>query len=167
MTKNLLTGEINAPEPSLETDQNAPLEIISYWSSNITFGLVLDHTQFKPGGMPHQVEESLTIHESGAYFPYLFKNDFWVMTEDLFPINETVTSLDLHLSYEPISLFKWQMFSQLDKSFQTQSEYGLNDANPDEFKRMLRDTNPFLLGLTFAVTLLHSVFDFLAFKNGI
>ena len=31
---------------------------------------------------------------------------------------------------------------------------------------MLRDTNPFLLGLTFVVTMLHSVFDFLAFRNG-
>ena len=31
---------------------------------------------------------------------------------------------------------------------------------------MLVDTNPYLLALTAVVTLLHSVFDFLAFKNG-
>ena len=31
---------------------------------------------------------------------------------------------------------------------------------------MLIDTNPILLVTTFAVSLLHSLFDFLAFKNG-
>lgn len=31
---------------------------------------------------------------------------------------------------------------------------------------MLVETNPYLLGLTAVVTLLHTVFDFLAFKNG-
>ena len=28
------------------------------------------------------------------------------------------------------------------------------------------DTNPYLLGVTMVVTLLHTVFEFLAFKNG-
>lgn len=31
---------------------------------------------------------------------------------------------------------------------------------------MLMDTNPWLLALTAVVTILHSVFDMLAFKNG-
>jgi len=31
----------------------------------------------------------------------------------------------------------------------------------------LVDTNPYLLGITFVVSILHSVFDFLAFKNDI
>lgn len=144
VTKNLLTGEVESPEVTEEM-KDTPAEIVSYWSNNLTFGLVVDRTQFKPGGMPAQVEQALKYHDSGAYFPYLFKNDFWVLTEDLFQLNDTVKTLDLYLSYEPISLFKWQMYSQMDKSFQTQAEYGLNDANPDEFKRMLRDTNPFLL----------------------
>lgn len=30
----------------------------------------------------------------------------------------------------------------------------------------LLDTNPYLLGLTVAVSILHSIFEFLAFKNG-
>ncbi len=37
---------------------------------------------------------------------------------------------------------------------------------PLPFQTTLLDTNPYLLGLTVAVSILHSVFDFLAFKNG-
>ena len=31
---------------------------------------------------------------------------------------------------------------------------------------MLRETNPILLGVTFTVSIVHSIFDFLAFSNG-
>lgn len=36
----------------------------------------------------------------------------------------------------------------------------------DTLKQTLLDTNPYLLGATIAVSILHSVFEFLAFKNG-
>ena len=37
----------------------------------------------------------------------------------------------------------------------------------DEMKRVLSDTNPWFLGLTVLVSMVHMVFDFLAFKNDI
>ena len=43
----------------------------------------------------------------------------------------------------------------------------MGDGESDEFKRVLLEGNPFFLGLTFFVSLLHSVFDFFAFKNDI
>ena len=41
------------------------------------------------------------------------------------------------------------------------------DGESDTFKRVLLEGNPWFLGLTGAVSLLHSVFDVLAFKNDI
>lgn len=43
----------------------------------------------------------------------------------------------------------------------------LGDGEQDEFKRILLEGNPIFLGLTMVVSLLHSVFDMLAFKNDI
>jgi hypothetical protein len=43
----------------------------------------------------------------------------------------------------------------------------MRDGESDEFKRVLIEGNPFFLGLTFFVSLLHSAFDVLAFKNDI
>lgn len=56
----------------------------------------------------------------------------------------------------------------MGESFRTQAEMMGGDAHSefDEIKRMLRETNPILLGVTFTVSILHSVFEFLAFKNG-
>lgn len=40
------------------------------------------------------------------------------------------------------------------------------DAEQDALKRTLLDTNPYLLAVTVTVSIVHSVFEFLAFKNG-
>lgn len=43
----------------------------------------------------------------------------------------------------------------------------MGEGESDEFKRVLLEGNPYFLALTFSVSLLHSVFDFFAFKNDI
>jgi len=65
-------------------------------------------------------------------------------------------------------MMKWQMMLQMEQSFSMQQSIGTaGEGDSDEFKRMLLETNPYLLAVTFVVTLLHTVFDFLAFKNDI
>lgn len=41
------------------------------------------------------------------------------------------------------------------------------DGESDEVKRIFLEGNPYLLAITMAVSMLHTVFDFLAFKNDI
>jgi hypothetical protein len=57
---------------------------------------------------------------------------------------------------------------QFDYSLKMQANMmGETGETPgDEFKIMLMNTNPYLLAITFIVTILHSLFDILAFKNG-
>eukprot|EP00004_Rigifila_ramosa_P016486 TRINITY_DN3919_c0_g1_i1.p1 TRINITY_DN3919_c0_g1~~TRINITY_DN3919_c0_g1_i1.p1 ORF type:complete len:355 (+),score=80.97 TRINITY_DN3919_c0_g1_i1:864-1928(+) len=66
-----------------------------------------------------------------------------------------------------LSQWKFLLMTQMDESFRVQETMGSSEKETQEFKRMLLETNPYLLGLTFAVSLLHSIFDFLAFKNDI
>jgi hypothetical protein len=57
-------------------------------------------------------------------------------------------------------------YQQFDESLASQRMVAGPGLDINEFKRMLRDTNPVLLLVTMIVSVLHSVFDFLAFKNG-
>ena len=43
----------------------------------------------------------------------------------------------------------------------------LRPSDYDEYKRIWLETDPWLLGITFVVSVLHTVFEFLAFKNDI
>ena len=61
------------------------------------------------------------------------------------------------------------MFSSIDASMSAQASAipGGGGGDFDEMKRMIIETNPILLVTTILVTLLHSLFEFLAFKSDI
>jgi len=167
--KNLISGELeDDPELLKLQDTIAVPEIISYWKPNLTLDLVYDFTVHPRGGLPPPLDRQFQFDTRGRYYPVLYPNDFWLLREYLYPINETTTELPLHLEYRTISLWKWQLYVQMQQSFEMQEGWGsYTEGESDDIKRLLLDTNPWLLGLTITVSILHSVFDFLAFKNDI
>lgn len=78
----------------------------------------------------------------------------------------------MSLTYQPLSLFKWQIYSaQAMRNKWTVNMLGdafvdEEDEDQDSLKEALLETSPYLLALTILVSVLHSVFELLAFKNG-
>lgn len=79
------------------------------------------------------------------------------------------------MTFQPLSLFKWQMFSAqtmrnkwtaniLGDTFG--SDANEDDQDQDSLKEALLETSPYILAATIIVSILHSVFELLAFKNG-
>lgn len=102
-----------------------------------------------------------------TYFPPIFPNDFWLLKEHLVQINETTKQLPLHISYHAISNMKFSIFASLTASFEQASQQQGSSAEFDEVKRMLTETNPILLVTTALVTVLHMLFEFLAFSSDV
>lgn len=152
-----------------DSKDEGPVEWRAYWKPNITINLIADFTQYPNTGIPPNIAPYLNIDPiTGNYYPTIFFNEFWLLRDKLIALNETVTELTLNLEVGPISMTKWQLFMQIDQSFQIHRSYGsMLDGEADELKRVFLEGNPYLLGITMIVSLLHSVFDFLAFKNDI
>lgn len=74
-------------------------------------------------------------------------------------MNETTTRVPLRIDFQPMSYFKFQLFATMGQGFKdaAQQQGGGANAEIDEIKRMLVETNPYFLGLTAIVTVLHSV----------
>lgn len=90
------------------------------------------------------------------------------MRKYLIPINATLSSLPLALSFKSFGFFKGQMIQQMDTVMAMQKLMGAaTEDDFDDIKAMFLETNIYLLMLTGAVSALHSVFDALAFKNEI
>lgn len=78
---------------------------------------------------------------TGNYYPIVYFNEFWLLRDKLIPLNETVTELRLNLEVGPISMTKWQLFLQIDQSFQIHRNYGsMLEGEADELK-VCRFTN--------------------------
>lgn len=175
--KKSLLGDSEKPEEQTPAKENkesedkddGPAEYISYWKPNITINLVDDFTRYPHNNVPAVVAPYVNVDPAtGDYYPTVFFNEFWLLKDKLIALNETVEELPLNLEVGPISMTKWQLFLQIEQSFQVHRSYGsMLEGEADELKRVFLEGNPYLLGLTMVVSLLHSLFDFLAFKNDI
>ncbi|CAM9975329.1 unnamed protein product, partial [Ectocarpus sp. 12 AP-2014] len=147
----------------------ADREMINYWKPTLTLGQ-LDFTAiFQRNHIPSSFAGHITFQSStGNYHPVLYVNEFWLQQKHLLALNSTVESVDLELSISPISLWKFQTMSQLESQWTAQAKIGMaGDGEQDTFRELLAETNPIVLVITMIVSLLHSVFNFLAFKNDI
>ncbi|KNE72018.1 hypothetical protein AMAG_15960 [Allomyces macrogynus ATCC 38327] len=150
-----------------QADAAADAPYIGYWSGNVTVNVVPDRIDVVPKNLPPFINEWVDYDEATkTYKPITWINQFWVLEDDLVPITPGLTHLPLRIDYAPMSLMKFQMTTTIDSSLKMQAAaLGGARSELDEVKRMLRDTNPWLLGMTMGVSMLHSLFEFLAFKN--
>lgn len=170
-TQNLLTGESPLTAEEMEQAEKTNQAIISHWHPNITINFVTDQTNWIQGTIPSPLNEFIEFTPNGNYYkPVVFYNDFWNLLRDYQPINDTTQYLELRITYQPLSLFKWQMYlahsmrSRFTANiFQDETE----DEDQDSLKEALLETSPYLLTATVIISLLHSVFELLAFKNDI
>merc|ERR1712029_345234 len=148
-------------------------EIISHWHPNITVNVVYDYTPWIPGQVPPPLDEFVEFTPSlQNYKPILWVNDYWNLNRDYQPINTSTPELNLSLTFQPLSMFKWQMYSaqQLRNRFNVLGNLmgeEEEDQDQDSVKEAFLETNIYLLVLTFVVSIVHSIFEFLAFKNDI
>lgn len=154
-----------------------PARIISYWHNNLTLAIV---EQAKDVGLPiasmpppilqHvQVQEdengevAMPKDKVALNYPLVFPNDFWHMREHMHPINATHDTLPLHVQLYMTSFFKFQLLAAMSDSFDKSP--GMAASEVDMVKLTLLENSPWYLGLTVGVSLLHSLFEFLAFSS--
>ncbi|BGP16452.1 hypothetical protein JCM10213_003992 [Rhodosporidiobolus nylandii] len=179
--KNLLSGKPASPEEEEKEEEETEQEkkdrpIVSYYHPNVTLELVCDSGNIPYANLPPPVKQHVHIARNGektfdgkqAYFPPVWPNDFWLMKGSLQPVNTSTTRLPLRVDFHPTSNFKFQALSSLDDAFNKQSQAtGGGGGELDEIKRMLTETNPLLLITTAVVSVLHMLFEFLAFTADI
>lgn len=67
-----------------------------------------------------------------------------------------------------MQMWKWQLQSGMEDTQRKQEAFaGEEDTSNDMLLNMILETNPILLAVTVIVSILHSIFDILAFKNDI
>ncbi|KAI8141401.1 cleft lip and palate transmembrane protein 1-domain-containing protein [Fennellomyces sp. T-0311] len=158
--------------------RRAPL--VAYWHENMTVSIINDpkspiaKNAMQPATLKY-IPFNTGLHRDatgkiGFYRPIIYPNEFWHLRSNAYPINDTVSVLPLTIHLEPLTMWKFNMYAMFDDSMKQQANSamgGMSSSEMDELKRMLMETNPILLATTAAVSLLHSAFEFLAFKNDI
>lgn len=181
--KNLLNKTV---EPE-EEDEEEPhgVQIASFDHPNFTLSVIPDSgvqnwQAMHPALRKHVVMEATGARDAtgqnGWYYPIVFLNTFWQLRSHMTEINATVKEVPLNIHLNNIANWKYTLLASMDegvKQNQAQAAAGkplAGGGDGTEFekvKEILLDTNPYLLATTFTVSILHMIFEGLAFKNDI
>jgi len=135
-------------------------------------------------GMPVVKVRKDSEHPQGlAHLPVLHVDEFGMTSEKYIPINATITSLPLRISFDrsdvehkthgstatagAISPARWRLLNQLGDAIEKQRDFGFDESDIDDLKRLIADTNITLLAITMLASALHLLFEFLTFKSEI
>ena len=181
-TRKLL-GDASEPIEEFEEDKGPVFS--SYYHPNFTMSFIPDSGVQSYSGMHPAVRQHVQLESTGArdasgqngwYYPVLFVNTFWQLRDHMTELNSTVKTLPLHITLNNLNNWKFSLYASIDEGMkQNQRQVANGGPMPaggdgsefEEFKRVLIDTNVYLLSTTAIVSVLHMIFEMLAFKSDI
>lgn len=144
--------------------------LVPHWKGNVTISMV-PHDGLYAMGQPLNppLDTFLRVDESTeTYAPFVLVHNFWLLEDQVVQVTRANASLSLGIRFHELELWKAAVYMQMEKSWALQESMGLSSrAQADDMKRMFLETNPVFLAVTTLVSLLHTVFDMLAFRSDI
>jgi hypothetical protein len=185
-TRNLLEASKDTEEAEDELESE-PSTVASYYHSNFTLSFINNAGPANYPTLHPAVKQFYMLEATGArdetgkngyYYPLIYHNTFWQMKKDMVELNSTIPYETLPMNVRLSTLANWQfsIMASMDegmketarKAAQGQTAPGGGDGSEMEmFKEILLDSNMYLLGTTAIVSILHMIFELLAFKSDV
>jgi hypothetical protein len=183
-TKKLLEASSTDDEVEEETTPTGP-SIVSYYHPNFTVSVIPDSGIISYPQTVPAIRQFIHLETTGArdgtgqntwYYPVLFVNTFWQLRDHMTELNSTVKTLPLRINLGNLANWKFTLYATIDDNVKSNAKQaatgGSMPASGDgsefeEFKRILVDTNIYLLATTGIVSIFHMVFEMLAFKSDV
>ncbi|KAI9657052.1 MAG: hypothetical protein M1821_003218 [Bathelium mastoideum] len=182
-TRSLLAAS-NETDLEIEDPEPKATAIANYYHPNFTFSLIPDSGVLKYPQAHPAIRQQISLESTGArdssgqngwYYPILFWNTFWQLRDHMVELNQTVETLPLRIDLNHQANWKFSIIASMDmgmketarKAAAGEATTGGDGSEFEEVKRILLDSNPILLMTTGVVTVLHTVFEMLAFKNDV
>ncbi|KAL7555529.1 hypothetical protein ACA910_005307 [Epithemia clementina (nom. ined.)] len=169
--------EIVKPEETMRykliTSMKERKQPYPYWKPEVSVKYVNEVQSFPyefagTSGLPVVRVTKSTQHPTGlAFAPAIHVDEIGLTIEKYIPLNETVKSLPLRISFDRsgMSPARWRLLSHLSEALERQQQLGFDQSDIDEIRSLIADTNVTLLLITLLASALHLLFEFLTFKN--
>jgi hypothetical protein len=164
-TFNLLGEDAGKAAGKPAVDRTRP---VSHLRSKIVISVMGDAVSMPPDQVPGELAHYIQLtKDKKKYLPILYVDELTMRMRDLRMVNATDVSSVVEFTYKPISFGKLRLFMQFSGALRSMHNLGFTEKDTDEVKGIFADTSIVLLLVTFGVSAVHLLFDFLAFKNDI
>lgn len=185
-TRSLLEGKNETVGEEFEEEENAPRSA-SYYHPNFTLSFIPDTGVQQWPSMHPAMRQYYTLEQTGArdatgknswYYPVLYLNTFWQLKSHMTELNSTIPfeTLPINVDLSTLQTWAFSVMSSMDEGMkETARKAAMGETTPgggdgselEMIKETLLDTNPWLLGTTAVVSVLHMIFELLAFKSDV
>ncbi|XP_066288715.1 lipid scramblase CLPTM1L-like [Branchiostoma lanceolatum] len=157
-----LLGDNNKTNSGLSPD--VP---ITHWKTKLAVNVMEETLLLDRYSVPGDLYRLIRLSPEGDYLPLLYIDELGQRLKDLKPVSKESRQMTLEVTYSPISVGRLRLYTNLQQSIQHLHTMGFTEKDTDELVGIFADTNFYFLAATVAVSMLHLLFDFLAFKNDI
>ena len=184
--RNLLEAQ-NETEIVEEVEEKGSPSVASYYHPNFTLSFIPESgpnpwPNMHPAIKQFYVLDPLNARDesgkNGFYYPVLYLNTFWQLRSHMTELNSTVPTkkLDLNINMNTLANWQFSVMASMDEGMKEsarkaaagESTPGGGDGSEMELiKETLLDSNPYLLGTTVVASILHMIFEMLAFKSDV
>mmetsp|Transcript_99271 Transcript_99271/g.262085 ORF Transcript_99271/g.262085 Transcript_99271/m.262085 type:complete len:581 (+) Transcript_99271:85-1827(+) len=101
--------------------------------------------------------------------PPLFVDEFWLTNDQLVKLNHTGANIwESQVQFELMGVARWRFQQHMERSLEQNAKiWGEDSEEMLQMRDLFANTNPYLLVVTLVVSVLHMLFEFLAFKNDV
>jgi hypothetical protein len=168
--RHLLSDFGYASIPPEDRDKIAMSEdtVISYWKPEVAVRLVNDHNIYPFEYLPPAIATNALRVNGGIYYkPAIHVDEIGLTSDKYIALNKTADSLPLKITYGPMLLQRWMLMQLMEESIASQAGLGFSSKDTDDVRRLISDTSTYLLAVTMLASMLHLVFEFLAFQSDV
>merc|ERR1712032_407547 len=103
------------------------------------------------------------------YMPRAFVDEFWMTDDQLVRLNTSGTNeFEVEVHFNLMSSARWRFQQHMEFSLEQNAKiFGEDSEQMLQMRDLFANTNPYLLAGTLIVSVLHIIFEFLAFKNDV
>jgi len=103
------------------------------------------------------------------YHSNIFVDEFWLSDDQLVKFNTTGTNkFDALLHFDLMSAARWRFQNNMERTLEQNAKmFGEDSEEVLQMRDLFASTHPYLLMLTFVISFLHLIFEFLAFKSDV
>jgi hypothetical protein len=152
----------------------------THFTSTLRVHLLNDRTAYPNTHLPGDISDKMMWVTSDVY-PYLplydvdplsmYRGQLLSLTDALRQQSEGVVQIPLTVELQTVHLGWFRLVRLFSNNFDYMTHPSnalrVSDKEVEQLKRMLADTDPWLLLLTMAAGLLHALFEYLAFKEDV
>ncbi|EGD75651.1 hypothetical protein PTSG_07768 [Salpingoeca rosetta] len=159
-------------DSSARSDDHTPLQPQNHLRDHVTLMYVPDDTAYDIRVLP----VPLKLVRYKTYHPVVDIADLLVSRRDWRPLDDAVTrdesgqrgNATFTFTFRPTSIGLYRLVITVNQGLgQLRHTLGFTDKDIDDVKALFLNNSLSVLGITYAITILHLIFDYLAFKNDI